>query len=523
MFKFFRAIDDFFIAIEDYFDYRVKTGKWLGDVKGLSEKSGEKQHEIAHRTARSRTVRLFILYRSKVWNRLLQIAAIEKASAIVVDGYQIIKRFFIEVVIILLLTLLSSIILFNLFINSPLMFFISFFPSIFINLFLLSALYCQIEERQKNKSATIFDGLRIAIRLLPNLSAICLIHIVTNLFLVADFFMFATFYSSGFTYLRFSWDNAFLYWIIIAPLFILLLTVLFYLAIITYQSYFILILEKKNIIYSFKKSLELVRKHNNWFFFFYLSFSLLSFHITYWLSLSFFPIGFILGLFFFGQGFFFLSYLLQRKFPYINTPTSSTISLENKILAIIFIGYGLGTYIATSALSINNHASILNFADRAQKELASQQLKTYTNTYYGYMIDYPGGWTIDEGEDKSITIYNNFTQTVAGGVLVRISALPFSEIDFNKFYNARAGLLSYDTLDKDVKIKVDNLAVQDKYPAVKYTYLKPGKTNNEYTINYLIHKDDLMYDITFLTKDKNVQGDNADLFQKMIDSFKFVE
>ena len=157
-----------------------------------------------------------------------------------------------------------------------------------------------------------------------------------------------------------------------------------------------------------------------------------------------------------------------------------------------------------------------------QKEfIVSQQLKTFTTTKYGYSIDYPQAWAIHEEHDKSITIYNNSTQTTIGGIFVNIKTLPFSKFDFDKLYNARSGLSSYETLQKDITIKVSNLVIDDRYPAVSYTYLKPGKPLNEYSINYLVHKDDLMYLISFITYDKEIQGENINLFKTMINSLRF--
>jgi hypothetical protein len=520
--NFFKAIDAGLIAIEDYFDYRVKTGKWIGDVKDISQNTNTNSNATLHKLRRGKITRLFFLSLLHVWNKLVRIAAIEIAAELTIDAIIILRRFFFQIIVFLQISFLSIVILFNLFTNAPIIFFISLFPILFFNSLLLSALYYIIQGDKKEAKPTITYAFQVSFQVFSKLCALILIHVVTSLVLIAAFSIAATFYSYVFTFIRFTWENSFGYWIIIVPLFFILLTALFTLHIVTCQAYFIVLFERKNIPFAIRKSIAMLREHLSWFSFFYLLLLLIFMHISYWISIIFFPLGFIASIFLLGQASLHLSFLLRRRFAHSHILSSENISKDDKMLLTFFMIFGLVTYIATAGLTIKEHPFIINSIDQFQKDfIVSQQLKTYTNPKYGYSIDYPQTWTVHEEHDNSVTIYNNITQTTIGGIFVSIKALPFSEFDFNKLYDARSGLSSYETLEKNITIKVNNLVIDYRYPAVKYTYLKSGDPLNEYSINYLIHKDDLMYVVSFITYDKEIQGENINLFETMINSLRF--
>src|SRR5690242_1866135 len=94
--NFFKAIDRGLINVEDYFDYRVKTGKWVGDVKDISQDTHKGSFFFLHRFQRSRPVRIFVLFSIHVWHQLLRYPAVEKSSNLVTDAFFIIKSVFIE-------------------------------------------------------------------------------------------------------------------------------------------------------------------------------------------------------------------------------------------------------------------------------------------------------------------------------------------------------------------------------------------------------------------------------------------
>jgi hypothetical protein len=520
--NFFKAINTGLNAIEEYFDYRIKTGQWVGDVKDLSQDTNKNSNTTLHKLRRGRIIRIFFLSLLHVWNKLVRIAVIEKAAEITIDSVIILRQSFVQTFVFLQISFLSIIILFNLFINAPVIFFISFFPVLLFNSLLLSALYYLIQDEKKRTKPTIKNAFQVSFQVFSKHSTLILIHVVTSLVLIAAFTIVATFYSYLFTIIRLSWEDSFGYWVLIIPIFFILLASLFALHIITCQAYFIILFEGKSIFYSIKKSMSMLKEYLSWFSFFYLLLSLIFVHISYWISVIFFPLGFIASIFLFGQALFLLSFLLRRRFAHSHIVPSENTSTDDKMLLTFFMIFGLATYVATAVLTVKEHLFIINSINQLQREfIVSQQLKTYTNSKYGFSIDYPQVWTVHEENDNSITIYNNSTQTTIGGVFMNIKALPYSEFDFSKLYNARSGLSAYETLQKDITIKINNLVIDYKYPAVRYTHLKSGEPLNEYSINYLIHKDDLMYEVSFVTYDKEIQGENINLFETMIDSLKF--
>lgn len=520
--SFFTAIDNFLISIEDYFDNRVKTGQWTGDVQELNEKTGKKSISTIHKVQRSRTTRFFVKVVTIVWSKMVQIPAIEITASLVIDAYYIIKESYLFIIIAIQISFLTCVFLFNLFISSPLLSFIFFFPILFLNSFLFATLYWHIDKKSKDPSVSIRQSFAVSLQAFSDLSLIILIHILTSVTFIVVFFLMALFYSYVFTILKIVWDEAFAYWVIIIPLLLILLTVLFILALISYQAYFMALFERKGVIFSLRKSVGLIKEHSTWFTFFYLLFCLSAFQIMYWVSLTFFPLGFIASIFTFSQIFLFIGFVLRRKYIANFTFPDTSSSIQQKTLLSFSLLCGFLAYVATSVFIITQHTSIISSLDKIHKKYAIlQELTTYTNSKYGYTLDYPKNWTISEENPDLVTMYNNETLTANGGIWITIRILPFSEIDFNDLFSKRAGLASYEIESQNITTKISNLLIQDMYPAVKYSTIRAAKQGKptEYSINYLIHKNDTMISISFTTRDRNIQGDNLDLFETIINSF----
>jgi hypothetical protein len=148
--------------------------------------------------------------------------------------------------------------------------------------------------------------------------------------------------------------------------------------------------------------------------------------------------------------------------------------------------------------------------------------KTYTNSEYGFTVDYPSDWKIQEGASNTIVQFNGPTLDETGGkVNINIvnEQLPASgNMTLDGYFKAAESQLAHD-FENFAEITTQNITVSS-LPAVKmlYTFKSNGyqlKANQVY-----LTKNNVAYTITMVstvtTYDKyDKDGDIV------INSFKF--
>ncbi len=194
-----------------------------------------------------------------------------------------------------------------------------------------------------------------------------------------------------------------------------------------------------------------------------------------------------------------------------------------KQIFIIVTLFGLVNYVLVSNVITTQFNYITSSVEKVRNDyFSSEKLAVYSNPVYGFSVGYPQNWSMYEWRGSSVTFYNNYTGTLAGGIWMNISVSPYIERDFQRLYNVRPGLVSLDNKTQDVTTKVTNITV-DEYRGVNYTYFKKAEPYSEYQTHYLVHNNQYVFDIKFTTLDKDVEGNNTDLFEKIVASFIFTD
>ena len=518
----FKIIDNFLQVCEDYFDFRIKTGQAVGDVKVLSGES-EQYTQRETKIYFHRIRRPILAFIRPIWSKLVLIPLVQDIADLIVDTYNLMTSNYTALFIILSVSFPSFILLYNLFIKSPVPFFIWLLPIILYTTICFSALYSYMYKKSKGEKSSLISNFFSALRSFPTTAILILTHMFTIFIFINLFLVFTFFLSYFYDLIGYDWTNSFSYWYLAIFSFLLALFTIFIFNIVFYQAYFFTILEKNNLSLSLSKAWALVKNYYFKFIFLGLIFTILFFYIIYSATIAYFPGGLIVSLFCFYSGTIFFHFVLRRKFN--KDVVVATDSKQRNIPLIIgILIFGFATYILASIVAARQHQTIINLVDTIQEQsYIAQQLQTYTNKEEGYTIEYPKPWSLYEEKDNTITFYNNYTNSHVGGIFLTIKISPFAESNFYQLYNIRPGLAKYDTLNKDVTFKTYNFSIQ-KYEGVKYTYYKADPPNDTiYETHYLVHKGDKQYDIAFKTFDKNVEGDNLRLFDRISESFKFNE
>lgn len=534
MIKFFKAIGNFLYACEEYFDFRIRTGKFVGDIKNLSDESKEtsekKSHIYLHRFIKSRFTRALMSIIVPVYQKFLLIPFMREGVDLIIDAAVLIKNHYVAIFIIFSITLPSFIALYYFFNNSPIPFSLWLFPVLLYNLVCFSALYGFINKNAKGEKKTLLSSFFSSLRSIASPMTLLFAHVFTVILLAILFCIFALFLSYFYDLINAGWTDSFLYWyLVIFALFATMLSI-FVFNIIFYQSYFFSILDKNNFSLSFRKSSALLEKHLIKFLFFSFVFNIFFFYAVYWATITYFPGGLVVSIFSFSFGGMFFHFLMRRKFLDVNLPPDQNTKPKNIFFITSFFIVGFITYVLITALTVRQYQDIISFIDVIQKQsYAKQQLVPYVNIEDKYTISYPRAWNLQEKKENLITFYKNYNETITGGIWLTIKISPLAEADFDKLYNIRPGIIQYDTLVKDLTTKISTFSVQE-HKGVKYTYFKAGIMDEEgnippniYEIRYLVVKDNKEYEVAFKTLDKNVEGENAELFESIIKSFRFTK
>lgn len=508
-------------------DYRVRTGKYVGDIKvatkELREESVKNSKSQITRLKQSsfykRSVGVILL----TWDKLLTIPFFEYTATMLIDAVRLAVRYGIEIFIVIAITFPSAILLLNVFYTSILQFFI-FLPVILLgNLYIVSALYKMIFLREKGEKITFWKACIATKQSFIGISKTFIFQTMLLLLAVISFSILALFFRFFFDAIAVAWSGSFIYWFVVIFIGMCFLFAALIFSVIVHQTYLIQLFEHKDLDEAMQYSLHFTQTYLLQFFVFYLALYLLSAILFFWAGLYYVYLGMTVVIYAAIHASLLLGFLLRRKF-YQKLPSPNThYAINTKRLFTIIIFFGAINYIFASVIVIRQFNYITGvFETQRDNYFLTKELKRYTNTIYKFSIEYPQSWNMYERRSSSVTFYNNYTGTVTGGIWLNITITPYSERDFLRLYNAKPGLVSLDTATKDVTTKVSTIMIQG-YPGVNYTMYKVKEPYPEYQTHYIIHKGNYMYDIMFTTLDKDIEGNNVVLFERIVESFTFTE
>lgn len=525
--KFFKSIDTFLNTCVDYFDYRIRTGKFIDDIRYYVDIANEfllkygKKAYVA--MIKSPTFFSFVNFLKFLWEFLLKITLLNTIVTFVVDTVKILITSYSEIFITFAITFPSTILLLNWFETSIITFLVALIPILLIDIFCVSALYYCIDRRLTGDKVSIWKSFLAVFRHYYYFSLPIVTESALMLETLVAFFIISVFVSDIFDVLQISWSGSIVFWFIIVFFASLILIEFFILTIIMYQTYFYVLLDHL----PFQEALVRSRKHFSTFFaydmiFFGILF-LLCILLTIKAVITFFYLGFAVSVFIvIGSGTF-LAFLFHRKFTLKQTLEEPDLQVNQKthVVFITIIAFGVINYMLVAVLFVKEYQSIMSFFKQQQNNyFASQEMKHFTNPVYHYSLDYPQSWTVYRWSDKSVTFYNNYTGTASGGTWMTITVSSFNGTAFNQLFAAGPGLVQEDGQTKNITTKITNMSIQG-YDTVNYEFIKAGLPYNQFETHYLIHKDNLMYDIAFVSLTNDVANYNNDLFQKIIGSFQF--
>lgn len=508
-------------------DYRVRTGKYLGDIKVVSkelrEESAKSSKDQLTRFKQSSFYKRVVGTILLGWNQLLKIPFFDYTVSMFVDAVRISKKYFTEIFIIFTLTFPSAILLLNLFYSSIIQFFI-FLPVILLGkLYVVSALYRMIYLREKGEKRSLWKELAEIRSSFPAISRIFLFQTMLFLLAAISFSILALFFRFFFDSIAIAWSGSFIYWFFVIFLGLCFLFCALVISVLVHQTYFIQLLENKNLNEAMQYSLHFTQSYLLHFFVYYLALYIIATILFFWAGLYYIYLGMTVVIFLAIHSSLLLGFLLRRKFYAKVSPPGTIYKVHTKQLFTIVILFGIINYIFAATIITRQFNYITGvFETQRDNYFLTKELQRYTNSIYKFSIEYPQSWNMYERRSSSVTFYNNYTGTATGGIWLNITINPYSERDFLRFYNARPGLVSLDTATKDVTAKVSNITVQG-YPGVNYTIYKVKEPYPEYQTHYLIHKENYMYDILFTTLDKDIEGNNTALFERIVESFTFIE
>ncbi len=508
-------------------DDRVRTGLFVDDIKELDREGKEKitkeSKKISSKIEKSSSFQKFVAILRFIWKLLLKIPFFETFYILVRMMLVIVFKYYAILFITFAFTFPTLVLLMNFFDSNVVYFFIGLLPIVLWNIYCLSALYICIQKREKGERIQLWPCYGVALKQLGSVTFISLAQLAVFIEVMVLYSIVLLFFSYFFDAMGLPWGDSFIYWFVTIFFGLLLLIGLFIFTIILHQAYFSSLFEAKKTNEAFHAGLYTVKTYASPIIVFYLLVYILACAIIYWASLYYLYIGFALSIYLLLHMSIFLGFLLRKHFfntiPIPSNKVSSKPQLTFSILILFgFINYILSAFVITSQFQYIT-SSIEKYRDNY---FLTRELVTYTNDIYRFMIQYPQNWADYKWRGSSVTFYNNYTGTETGGIWLNISVTSYSDKEFLKLYEARPGIVSVDETTQDVTTKVSNISVQG-YPGVNYTFYHPQTPYPQYQTHYIIHKDQYIYKITFTTLDKDVEGNNTDLFERIVGSFRFIE
>lgn len=155
--------------------------------------------------------------------------------------------------------------------------------------------------------------------------------------------------------------------------------------------------------------------------------------------------------------------------------------------------------------------------------------ENYQSERLQYSINYPNGWfnipNVDETDNYKFFSNEDVTSTEdisKDGVFISIEKVTQGMDFYQRVFDSEVGLLSSD--ENGVITKLSDLTI-DNQNAVKFSYETVPRTSDKYfyAIDYVFKKDDSFYLMIIFTRDKNVADRNMGIFDKIANSFKFLQ
>ncbi|MEK7570995.1 MAG: PsbP-related protein [Patescibacteria group bacterium] len=523
---FFAAIDKALAVSEKYIDKRILTGKFVEDLVTLTVlgKKYLKKHwpDWCKKILAAPITKLLIkiaLFSIGIMRKIPIFGEIVPLSA---DGFNLWGKFFNQLSLLFLSTLLlffGQVLLLN---NSLLLFFITLPLSLLLLLLTIITTYALLQKRDEKKpTKSLAEIKEILKQSFFSFSFLFFYHLFILLNILILFFLFAFFLQTSFNEFTSTWTSSFIFWLSILFVGSLLLFCATLFSLIAWQAYFGVIFAQQKTFSSLVLSWQLLKRHASVLCFFPLCIVFLSIPAVEWAGLQHTISGSSLGLFLLFHILLFLGWLMRRRFLDTQQPEGIKRPANMRVFHILF-GIGVLNYILLTTTMVQFNPQISVYIQELRNQLLLLRVfETYTNKQFGYTIQYPTSWSVYEWDQRkqSVTLYTNETKTENGGIWVTITVLPVKETEFENLLSEKPGLISYDTGTRDLVSKITNFSLQE-YQGLEYTYIKEAKPYAEYQKHYLIRRGDNVYDISLRTNSREVEAQNSMLFRKIIDSFR---
>ncbi len=508
-------------------DDRVRTGLFVDDIKRLEKENKEhlskETKKISAKIEKSSSYQKAMSLLKSFWKILLRIPFFEDGFFLLKDAITIAIKYYAILFITFAFTFPTLVLLMNFFDSNVTVFFFGLLPIILWNIYCLSALYLCIQKREKGEKIQLWPCYSLVFKQLPSILFISISQLAVFIEVTVLYSIVLLFFGYFFDAIGLPWGDSFIYWFGTIFFGLLLLIGIFIFTIILHQSYFYSLFEGKKINDAFHAGIFVVKIYATPIIIFYLLVYIFACAIIYGASLYYLYIGFALSIYLLLHASIFLGFLLRRRFFNTLSVQSTNVSTKSTFTFTILIIFGFVNYVLSAFVITSQFQYITSSVEKYRDNyFLSKALITYTNDIYGFMIQYPQNWADYEWRGSSVTFYNNYTGTVTGGIWLNISVTPYSDEAFVKYYEARPGLVTLNKDTNDVITKVSNISVQG-YPGVNYTYYIPQDPYPQYQTHYIIRKDQYLYRITFTTLDKDVEGNNTDLYERVVGSFRFLQ
>ncbi len=521
------TISEKFNAVEEYFDNKIATGRFIQDISYYaqiySHSLNEKNKQNIKKLSQSPSLKKNYSIIQNILTLLNAIPIFGPVFRILIYFLKIFLYYYADIFIIFALTFPSSVLLANLYQSSPTSFFALFIPILFVIIYCYAALFLYIHKREDGEKISLFGVFRHITKKSSSIFLIILLQITIIIQLIIGYFFVAYFYSDVFNYLNIVWSNSFIYWFIVVFLALLLFLAIFIVTIIAHQVFFITIFEEKTLYGAIQSAWYFYNKNQLLFSICYLCIFFLSVITIYNAFLYFLFIGIAITCYAWGIIAVFIGYSIHHTYYRKNTYGLKFNKSPSITLPLIIVCFGIMNYVLLSLLTIKQYDAINRFIYTQRSDhFFNAELKTYINRPYAYTISYPKTWAIYEKNPNSVKIYNNYNGTISGGIWLDINVSPYDKEAFHKYYDAPIGKLSADTDEQIITYKISNISI-DGNEGVAFTVDKNSQDDPSYQTIYLIHKDDLLFRLNFTSKSKTTEGYSYGIVDKMINSFRFIK
>lgn len=524
--KIFSRFNDFLNHSVEYLDNRIITGKFILDLYSLLRRFIKFNIAVDKRIyfflRKVGFFKVLISIGTVIWNLLMKIPLLNRCVQMITDLINIVISCYSQIFIVFAITFTATFLLLDWFQSAIVLFFIAFIPVILVNNFFVSALYYNIKDCETNGKISFWQDIKV---IAPRFIQINTPLVVVSALIIESFvayFLIIFCISEIFTLVHVPWSGSVLFWFVFVGLSCMIVAVLFTVILVMQQSYFLMLFKRLPMEKAIVQSRQQIKQSLFYYLFFNIIFYISSAFLIWRALLTSLYIGFTLELFFALTVGSLLAFLLYRQFENEDTEKEMPVKTEkkNNIVFIIIIA-GFINYLLIASLAVNKYESILTFIqDQQDNYLAQLEMKLYSNKTYGYSLEYPDYWTVYQWSNKSVTFYNNYTRTLSGGTWLNVTISPYNQNYFEQLYYDSPGITNFDAKTGDVTTKVTDTTIQN-YQTVNYTYIKSELPYKQYETHYLIHKNNLLYDISFVSLTNDVSSYNTNLFQKIITSITF--